>query len=73
MACSRYPEHDDGRSAVRVLPIGTKVRLLAGPFRGFEAEIASWSSADRCRLLVWMVNRNVAVEVHAVDIVAIEP
>ena len=26
--------------------------------------IASWSGADRCRLLVWMLGRETAVEVH---------
>jgi hypothetical protein len=42
-----------------------------GPFAMHTGTITSWSSDDRCKLIVWMLNRDVAVEVHAGDGIAI--
>jgi transcriptional antiterminator RfaH len=54
------------------LASGTKVKILSGPFAGFGGEIASWSGADRCRLIVWLLNRETTVTVRDADITAVE-
>jgi transcription antitermination factor NusG len=53
---------------VALIPINTVVRIARGPFAQMTGTIASWSSADRCRLLVWMLGRETAVEVRGADI-----
>jgi transcription antitermination factor NusG len=63
--CLRHP-----RTEVWRLKLGTQVRILRGPFAGFEGTIASWSSGDRCQLVLWLLNRDVPVEVSAADITA---
>jgi transcriptional antiterminator RfaH len=51
---------------------GTRVRIKRGPFVNYDGIITSWSSADRCRLIIWMLNRHINIEVSAVDVFAIE-
>jgi hypothetical protein len=45
------------------------VCIAAGPFAGRDA-LVTWSSADRVRLLVWLLGRDVAVTVAVADVVA---
>ena len=54
-----------------MLDPGTVVRIERGPFAQMTGTIAAWSSAERCRLLVWMLGREVAVEVRGADISAV--
>jgi len=46
------------------------VRIERGPFAQMTGTIATWSSAERVRLLVWMLGRETVVEVRGADIVA---
>jgi transcription antitermination factor NusG len=52
------------------LDTGTEVRIERGPFAQMTGTITSWSSPDRCRLLVWMLGRETTVEVRGADVVA---
>ena len=53
------------------LSVGTEVTILNGPFAGRSA-IVSWSSSDRCRLLIWMLGRDdVQITVATSDVIAI--
>ena len=65
MSCSTEKDAHEWR-----LDPGTVVRIERGPFAQMTGAIASWSSAERCSLLVWMLGREVAVEVRGADIVA---
>jgi transcriptional antiterminator RfaH len=53
-----------------MIPVGTTVRIAHGPFAQMIGTLASWSSSERCRLLVWMLGRETTVEVHGADVVA---
>jgi transcriptional antiterminator RfaH len=68
--CCNY--HVADRKPVWRLALGTRVTIRSGPFAGFEGTIASWSGADRCRLIVWLLNREVQIEVHSGDVTAVE-
>jgi transcriptional antiterminator RfaH len=68
--CCRY--HIDGNQPVWRLALGTRVTIRTGPFAGFEGTIASWSGADPCRLIVWLLNRETTVTVYDADIAAVE-
>ena len=50
---------------------GTIVKIERGPFAEMTGTIASWSGADRVRLLVWMLGRETVVEVRPADISAL--
>ena len=65
-SCSTQKDEREWR-----LDPGTEVRIERGPFAQMTGTIASWSSAERCRLLVWMLGRETAVEVHSADISAL--
>jgi transcription antitermination factor NusG len=67
MQCST---RNDGEATWRLAP-GMQVRIRKGPFAMYTAAIESWSSDDRCRLIVWLLGRDVTVEVHAADVIAI--
>ena len=67
MGCSTRNEQQEWR-----LDPGTVVRIERGPFAQMTGTIASWSSAERCCLLVWMLGRETAVEVRGADIMAAE-
>jgi transcriptional antiterminator RfaH len=51
---------------------GTRVRLERGPFAKFEGVITAWSGADRVKLVIWLLNRDVHAEVLDADIAAVE-
>ena len=63
MLCSTRKDEREWR-----LDPGTTVRIERGPFSQFTGTLASWSSSDRCKLLVWMLGRETTVEVHPADI-----
>lgn len=68
MQCSRKNDKHSWE-----LSIGTEVTILRGPFAGRSA-IVSWSSADRCRLLIWMLGRDdVQITVATSDVIAVSP
>jgi hypothetical protein len=48
------------------------VRLVTGPFAGRVGLITEWSGADRVKLIVWLLNRDIAVTVSAADIAVVE-
>ena len=50
---------------------GQFVKIERGPFAQMTGTIASWSGADRVRLLVWMLGRETVVEVRGADISAV--
>ena len=60
--------HKDDRNSWCLRP-GTEVRIATGPFAGRDA-IVTWSSAERVRLLVWLLGRDVAVTLATTDVVA---
>jgi transcriptional antiterminator RfaH len=70
MSCSYCETDTKGNQEWRLLP-GTKVRITQGPFQAFEGVVTSWSGADRCRMLVWLLNRNTEVEVYAGDLAVV--
>jgi transcriptional antiterminator RfaH len=51
---------------------GTTVRILNGPFTMHDG-IVTWSSELRVRLLVYLLNRSVPLELSVTDIAAIDP
>jgi hypothetical protein len=44
---------------------------IGTPFALHEGVITAWPSAERCKLLLWMMGRDIVVEVAATDVVAL--
>jgi transcription antitermination factor NusG len=52
------------------LKVGTTVTILHGPFAGRSA-VVTWSTAERVRLVLWLLNRDVPITLAVTDVVAI--
>jgi transcription antitermination factor NusG len=61
-------ERDD--EAGWCLKIGTTVTILHGPFAGRRAGV-TWSNAERVRLILWLLNRDVPITLAVTDVAAI--